>query len=420
VEKPALFTSRREFALFVIIAAVLLALHLGWKYYAYRNFVFTPFYFTYAEVLQSYPKQKGRRSYQVLKLRTDEGWQLYTTTHRKKSLQGKRIRIEIFPDKRIGFWDFMGTFYAKSRIRQVGDMPDTVQTKLGNAVSAQHHNPMLQAFYKALFFADPVPRELREKVALLGVSHLIALSGFHLGILWFLVYEGLLMIYRPLQQHFFPYRFALMDMGLVTLAVLGFYLYMTGMPPSLVRAYAMITAGWIMLLLGVELVSFYFLASVLTLLVVIFPALLTSLGFWFSVAGVFYIFLLLHYTKEIPVWVTTLLVIPVGIFVLMLPVVHTVFPVTATSQLLSVFLSLLFIPFYPAAMLLHLIGAGELFDTALEQLLTWGTPATDHQLPLWAGVIYVLLSLAAIRYRYAFYLLCLLAAGYGVYIFVNM
>ncbi len=420
MEKPALFESRREFGYFVLIAAVLLAVHLGWHYMQYREFTAKPFFFTHADVLLSYTKQKEHRSYQVLKLRTDKGLQLYTTTHRQTSLQGKRIRIELFPDERIGFWDFLGTFYVKSRIRKVDDMPDTLQTKLGYVVRAQHRDPMLQALYGALFFAEPIPKELREKVSLLGVSHLIALSGFHLGILWFLVYEGLLMLYRPLQQRFFPYRFALMDVGLVTLAVLGVYLYITGMPPSLVRAYAMVTTGWLVLLFGVELVSFYFLAAVLTLLVVIFPALLVSLGFWFSVAGVFYIFLLLHYAKMMPAWAITLLVIPVGIFVLMLPVVHTVFPVTATSQLLSPLLSLLFIPFYPAAMLLHLIGAGELFDTALQHLLTWGTLATDHQLPVWAGVVYLLFSLAAVRYRYAFYLLLGIALGYGVYIFVNV
>ena len=420
MEKPALFESRREFGYFVLIAAVLLAVHLGWRYAQYREFVAKPFFFTHANVLLSYPKQKEHRSYQVLKLHTDEGLQLYTTTHRQTSLQGKRIRIELFPDERIGFWDFLGTFYAKSRIRRVDDMPSTLQTKLKDGVRAQHRDPMLQALYGALFFADPIPQVLREKVSLLGVSHLIALSGFHLGILWFLVYEGMLMLYRPLQQRFFPYRFALLDAGLVTLAVLGMYLYITGMPPSLLRAYAMVALGWLMLVLGVELVSFYFLAAVLTLLVVFFPALLVSLGFWFSVAGVFYIFLLLHYTKTLPAWVMTLFVIPLGIFVLMLPVVHTVFPVTAASQLLSVLLSLLFIPFYPAAMLLHLIGAGELFDTALHQLLTWGTPATDHQLPLWAGTVYLLLSFTAIRYRYAFYLLFGVAAVYGMYIFVNV
>ncbi len=420
MEKPALFETRREFIYFILIAGVLLMLHLGWHYKEYRDFTAKPFFFTHAKVLSSYQKQKYHKNYQVLKLRTDEGWQFYTTTHRKKSLQNKHIRIEIFPDERIGFWDFLGTFYAKSRIRQVDDIPGTPQTKLGDAVRAQHHDPVLQALYKALFFADPIPKELRKKVSLLGVSHLIALSGFHLGILWFLVYEGLLMLYRPLQQRFFPYRFALMDVGLVTLAILGIYLYITGMPPSLLRAYAMVTTGWLVLLFGVELVSFYFLAAVLTLLVVIFPALLVSLGFWFSAAGVFYIFLLLHYTKAIPAWAITLLVIPVGIFVLMLPVVHMVFPVTATSQLLSPLLSLLFIPFYPAAMLLHLIGAGELFDTALQHLLTWGTSATNHQLPVWAGAIYLLLSFAAIRYKYAFYLLLLLAFGYGIYIFVNV
>ena len=49
------------------------------------------------------------------------------------------------------------------------------------------------------FFATPLAKEVREKISLFGVSHLVALSGFHLGILWALVYGGLLLLYRPLQ-----------------------------------------------------------------------------------------------------------------------------------------------------------------------------------------------------------------------------
>lgn len=417
MEKPALFEIRREFFYFALFTGLLLCLHLGWHYMQYRAFMAKPFFFTHAEVIAAYQKQKYHRSYQVLKLRTDEGLQLYTTTHKKVPMQGKRIRIELFPNDKVGFWDFLGTFYLKSRIRHVEDPPKTLKERLRHYVVAQHQDPTLQAFYKAIFFADPIPKSLRTKVALLGVSHLIALSGFHLGILWFLVYEGLLMLYRPLQQRYFPYRFALVDVGMVTLGVLGAYVWMVGMPPSLIRAYAMVAIGWLMLVLGIELVSFYFLAAVLMLLVVFFPSLLVSLGFWFSAAGVFYIFLLLRYTKALPVWVITLIVIPLGIFVLMLPVVHTFFPVTATTQLLSPLLSLLFIPFYPIVILLHLIGAGGLFDTVLQYLFHWGTTASEHPVPVWICLLYMFLSFTAIRYRYAFYLIVGIALGYGVFLF---
>jgi len=254
---------------------------------------------------------------------------------------------------------------------------------------------------------------------MLGVSHLVALSGFHLGILWGLIYGLLLFLYRPLQQKFFPYRHALFDVGLVVMTFLAFYLWFVDFPPSLVRSYAMVFVGWVVLPLGIELLSFTFLTSILLTLVVLFPSLLVSLGFWLSVAGVFYIFLLLQYTKNYNKWMITLLFIPFGIFILMLPVVHHIFGVTSGYQLLSPLLSLLFIPFYPLVMVLHLVGFGGVLDSPLLWLFSLPNESTDNLLPLWAMLGYVGLSLGAIWSRKLFYGVIGVALGYGMYLFIT-
>ena len=119
-------------------------------------------------------------------------------------------------------------------------------------------------------------------------------------------------------------------MGLAAIVVLGVYVWFVGAPPSLLRSYGMILAGWAVLLMAIELLSFDFLATVAALLLVLFPSLSVSLGFWLSVEGVFYIFLLLQYAKGHNKWIITLRVIPVGIFLLMLPIVHTVFAMTSS------------------------------------------------------------------------------------------
>ncbi len=417
MEKPKVFESAGSFLFFALAMLLLLLLRLGVEYRDYRAFIEKPFYFTLASVENAYRKRKANRSYQVLKLHSDEGLHFYTTTHRKEDLSGSRVRLQLFPNENISYLDYLGTFYVKSRIKRV--MPEDVSMKkrLMEKVASQHSDSRLANFYQAIFFATPLAHSLRQKVSQFGISHLIALSGFHLGILWGVVYFLLYLFYRPLQQRWFPYRFALLDVGTVTMLLLGAYVWFTGAPPSLVRAYAMLLFGWSMLVLGVEILSFEFLASVVLLLPVLFPSLLVSLGFWFSVAGVFFIYLLLHYTKGWDGRVITLAVIPVGIFLLMLPVVHMVFPATTPMQLFSPLLSLLFIPFYPAAILLHMIGAGELFDTALLWLFEIDTTVTEHQLAWWSGLFYLLLSFAAMRYRYAFYLLFGAAFSYAVYIF---
>jgi competence protein ComEC len=150
----------------------------------------------------------------------------------------------------------------------------------------------------------------------------------------------------------------------------------------------------------------------------LFPVLLVSLGFWLSIMGVFYIFLLLRYASEVNSWIVSLLFIPLGIFVLMLPVVHGIFGLTTPMQLLSPLLSLSFVLFYPLSMLLHLLGLGGVLDSGLLWLFSLGMEGVQKLLPLWAVAGYVGLSLWAIWWRWAFWLLMGVAVGYVGYLFV--
>jgi len=402
----------------VIVLFLFLAIRLFFEYQSYKEFTSKPFYFTHANVLNAYEKSKEGKRYKVLKLRSDDGFTFYTTSHKKEDFSHKRLRLQIFPNKGISFKDYLGTFYVKSRIKNSEVLAPTFKGDLLEEVASQHENTSLQSFYNAIFFATPVDKTLREKISMLGVSHLVALSGFHLGILWGLVYGLLLFLYRPLQQKFFPYRHALFDVGLVAMILLAVYLWFVDFPPSLVRSYAMVFVGWVVLLLGIELLSFTFLTSILLALVVLFPPLLVSLSFWLSVAGVFYIFLLLQYTKEYNKWLITVLFIPIGIFILMLPVVHHIFGVTSPYQLLSPLLSLLFIPFYPLVMVLHLVGFGGVLDGGLLWLFSLPKESVDNLLPLWAMLAYIGLSLGAIWSRKLFYGVLGVAFGYGGYLFL--
>ena len=418
LEKPKLFPERKGFMLAMGVLFSLLLVRLFFSYQAYQNFISKPFYYTYAEVLTAYEKSKNNKRYTVLKLKSEEGFTFYTTTHRKENFNHKRLRLQIFPNESIKFRDYLGTFYVKSKIKHQEKLPLAFKDKLLDDVASQHESEALKSFYNAIFFATPLAKHLREQIAKLGVSHLVALSGFHLGILWGLVYGLLLLLYRPLQQKFFPYRHALFDVGLVTMALLGLYVWFVDFPPSLVRSYAMVLVGWSILLLGMELLSFTFLTTVLLLLVVLFPSLLVSLSFWLSVAGVFYIFLLLQYTKHYNKWIVSFVVIPLGIFVLMLPVVHGIFAVTTSYQLFSPLLSMLFVPFYPLAMLLHLLGIGGLFDSALLWLFSLPKESVEHFLPVWAVFGYIVLSIGAIWQRKLFYVVLGLAVVYGIFLFL--
>jgi len=418
LEKPRLFPEKKTFIWVVFFFLLVILIRLFFEYQAYQHFIAKPFYYTYAKVLNTYEKSKGNKRYQVLKLQSEEGLTFYTTNYSKDHFDHKRLRLQIFPNKKISFDGYLGTFYVKSRIKGHELLPMTFKDTLLEQVALQHENSTLGSFYNAIFFATFLKEELREKISMLGVSHLVALSGFHLGILWGLLYGLLLLFYRPLQQHFFPYRHALFDVGVMAMILLGIYVWFVDFPPSLVRSYAMVLVGWMVLLLGMELLSFTFLTTITLILVALFPSLLVSLSFGLSVAGVFYIFLLLQYTKDVKTWIVSLIFIPLGIFVLMLPVVHTLFGVTSLYQLFSPLLSLLFIPFYPLVMVLHLLGLGSLLDTVLLALFAMPTSSSESLFPIWAMFGYIGLSIGAIWSKKLFWSLWGWASSYMVYLFI--
>ena len=418
LEKPKLFNTRREFLLVMMLLALIIFGRLGWKYRHYQSFVSQPFVYSHATIVNTYPKTRDGKTYAVIKLRSQKGHTIYTTAYRNDLKRGERLYLQLIPGGRITFWDYLGGMYCKSRIKHVEPPGEDIRSRLEQWVDRQHDTAMMRSFYNGIFWASPIPKTLREPIAGLGVSHLVALSGFHLGILWGIVYGALLLVYRILQQRYFPWRHALLDVGSAVMVILGFYLWLTGFPPSLVRSFAMLLVGWGMVLMGIELISFTFLSTITMVLLALFPALTVSLGFWLSVSGVFYIFLILSYCQKSSTKLVAFVCIPFGIFVLMQPLVHGVFGVTSPWQLLSPLLSIGFIVFYPLAMVLHLLGIGGALDGGLTYLFALPVTSEEHLLPAWAVAGYLLLSVAAIGRREVFWVLGVVATGYGLYLFV--
>ena len=420
IEKVSLLEGRREWGLFGGIVLLLFSLHLAWEYRSYRDFVTKPFFYTWGDVVKSIPKSSIRGKYRILKVRSDEGLVFYTRSYRKASLQGKRVRLQLFPSGRIGFLDYLEGPYIPSRVKAVRERSDTLKQRLSAAITRQHSDPEAASFYRAIFLAEALPPALRQKVAELGISHLVALSGFHLGILWGGIFLILQPLYRFIQRRLFPWRYDLIDLGTLSLLLLAGYLWLTGMPPSLLRSYVMLLLGWGAVLLGIELVSFRFLAVAGAALAVFDPSLMLSLGFWLSMTGVFFIFLLLRHFGDLPRWIVAALVVPVGIFWLMQPVTHALFPQLSLWQFVSPLLSLLFVPFYPLAIGLHLLGAGGVLDGMLEWL--WSLPgegSVERGLPVWVLGMYAFGAFAAIRYRYALYALFVLSGASILWLYLG-
>jgi len=195
-----------------------------------------------------------------------------------------------------------------------------------------------------------------------------------------------------------------MDVGFLVLVVLGFYIYLVDLPPSLVRSYFMMVIGWITVILGIELLSYYFLVTVMMIIILLFPGMMVSISFWLSVVGVFYIILLVENLK-IDNKIAMFIIVPFGLFILMFPIIRILFPTTTTLQLYSPFLSLIFTVFYPLSILSHIFNIGDYLDGLLLKMFTIKTVSVEIRTGVNFAIGYIILSVSATKYRPLFFLL---------------
>jgi len=104
--------------------------------------------------------------------------------------------------------------------------------------------------------------------------------------------------------------------------------------------------GFFLFSRNIKIISFGTLFFTICIVLILFPHLIFSVAFWFSVSGVFYIFLFLYHFSNLSK-ISIFILLHFWVFVLMLPVVHFVFDVFSMYQLFSPLVSMVFILFYP-------------------------------------------------------------------------
>lgn len=124
--------------------------------------------------------------------------------------------------------------------------------------------------------AIPVDAKTRQAFIQTGLIHVLAASGMNVGI----IAAGMLGLLSLLKV---PYRSRL----LVAMAAVAFYSLLTGMPPSIQRAASMLELALLLKLLNRELSPVFLLCVASTLLVLLNPDNIASVGFQFSVLTTF-------------------------------------------------------------------------------------------------------------------------------------
>ena len=387
--------------MFCLVCALIFALNLGFSYYKFCEFKAQNGVILQAKILQNYEKTNTKgKIYRVLKLKTSD-FSFYTTTRADFDAGANEQILIGAENKNVKFKEYLsGSFFMPSygtiELRYAASR-ERVRDKIYGFIAEQHESEKMTELFTALFLAAPVGKELRQDVNFYGVAHLIAISGYHLGLIFGALYFILRPIYRYFQVRYFPYRNAKFDLSSAIFAVLFCYLALIGFVPSFLRAFLMSLLALFLLARNVRIVSFELLFFVICAAVSLMPSLLFSIGFYFSCMGVFYIYLYLrHFGGRfsnlsnailLNFWVFSAMILPVLYF----------FPLVSAQQLAVLPITPLFSLFYPISALLHAFGAGGALDEYLLEFLSWRAKGVNLSVPFWLFLLYNALSLASVK-----------------------
>ncbi|WRC95357.1 ComEC/Rec2 family competence protein [Helicobacter pylori] len=412
-----LLATPKEYLVCGVFLSLLLAINLYLEYLNYQKLDFSKPTSLNAQILLQYPKTKDQKTYFVLKLQS-KGMIFYTTI--KEPLKNLQYRHAQFFGriKSCSFLESLKSCFFQTYSFSLTRKQD-FKSHARHFIDSAHSSALVGNLYRALFIGDSLNKDLRDRANALGINHLLAISGFHLGILSVSVYFLFSLFYTPLQKRYFPYRNAFYDIGVLVWVFLLGYLLLLDFLPSFFRAFLMGLLGFLACFFGVRLLSFKLLILACCIAIALLPKLLFSVGFLLSVCGVWYIFLFLKHTqaffKTSSFLARSLQAISLSalVFLNMLIIAHAFFPMFSPYQLFSIPLGLIFIVFFPLSLLLHVVGLGSLLDRLLSMPLT--IPTISVPSPLWLLGAHLFLTILSARFFKVYLSMNVLSAGFFLY-----
>jgi len=404
--KLPLFTSKKELFYTLLAVVILFCFSLSYEFYKYKKVTTYSLHVTTSKIVNMYNKTtKKDKTYVVYKLKNSD-FTFNTVSWKDLHVKiGDELEVCFFT-KKLTFYDYLKGFYTTTKFIHVKSKNRT--NAIVDFIQKQHENLLAKELYEALYFAKTISKDLREDIAKWGISHFIAISGFHLGILSSILFFMLRPLYTFFQDKYFPYRNRNADLTFLVFFFIGMYSYFIDFNPSVLRAYVMSLVAFFLFSRNIKIISFATLFFTMSIVLILFPRLLFSIAFWFSLCGVFYIFLFLHHFVKLNK-ISIFIYIHFWVFILMLPIVHFVFDVFSFYQLLSPILSMLFLVFYPLSLVLHVSNFGGVLDSALIWFLSLHVKTLELTTPIWFLCSYIVLSLVAIKLRFIALLLPLFA-----------
>lgn len=378
----------KEYLYFSVFIGILFVYSLSIKYFEYKDFS----KFSTVTSTLFVENQYKKKDYFVFKLRTENNFLFYSISKENiKNLSGFYIEADIQIKVDFSFVDYLsGDFLFIRNLKIVSEKRAVRYTFLENLKNI--HSDKIAELYSALFFATPIGKDLRGDLSRLGINHLAVLSGFHVSFIIGVIFLFSRILYRPIHQKFFPYRNFIKDIAFVSIFLIISYLIFLDTPSSFLRAVSMFIIGFFLFDRNLLKARFEVLNISVIILLAFQPTLLFSVGFWFSVSGVFYILLYLKYFKFSKI--LDIVFINLWVFIAMIPIVHYIFPDFHILQLLSPIWTILFSAFYPFSALIHIFGFGNILDPYLNSFLSLNFDSNYQFITSnWFLIIYIIISI---------------------------
>lgn len=388
-------------------------LNLSIEYSKYLDLIEEEIFETQVEVLNIYQKD----DFDILKLKASN-FNFFTSFPKDEKIDKFQTLNIVFISKDISFLEYLKGFYTKTVYFDFLEKEEKFKDEIIKKINSNHQDKMISELFQALFLALPISKELRDICTNYGIAHVIALSGFHIVVLSFCIYWIVYFPYSFFHQKFFPYRNKRFDILIFTLIFLLYYLILTDIVPSLLRAFVMFCLGIYLLRSNIKIFSYMTLFYTFLIVIAFFPKYIFSLGFWFSIIAVFYIYLFMQYFKNLNKYFQ-LFFFNLWMFLIFNPIVHLFFPQTTIEQFLSIIITIAFTLFYPFEIVAHTFDFAIYFDEYIKKFLEYKFFVYEVKTPLYFFIVYLIFSFLSIFYKKAFYILNILMILFNLFLYLR-
>ncbi|MCT7627577.1 ComEC/Rec2 family competence protein [Aliarcobacter butzleri] len=402
--------SKQIVTIFILFFALLINILL--EYGKYLEFIDEEVFETKVEVLNIYQKD----DFDILKLKSSN-FEFFTNIPKNEEIKRFDLLNILIVSRNIDFIDYLKGFYTKTIYFDELQKEQTFKDKIIKNIENNHQDEKIIELFNALFLAVLVSKELRDVITAYGIAHVVALSGFHLVVLSFVIYWILYFPYKFFQDRYFPYRNRKLDILLITIAILFYYLILTDIVPSLLRAFVMFCLGIYLLRSNIKILSYMTLFYTFLIVIAFYPKYIFSIGFWFSIFAVFYIYLFIQYFKNYNKWLLFIF-FNIWMFLIFNPIVHYYFPQTSYEQFYSIPITIFFNFFYPAEIFAHIFGFSNYFDEYLKIFIEHKIYVYEVFTPLYFYILYLFVSFLSIWSKKAFLVLNILMIGFNSYLYL--